>query len=170
MGLVNWDRTRGEWFFDILGYVWSLGSIVVAAYFAFITGFMAVLMTGAFVGLTVNFVTNWAVLLLREDKDAEGLEQFAEEDIGYVGLAVLIQMGTLLIAGGYALVTGSALATGIAGAMLLAYIVGLLFKGIRRATGVDQPDPTEDRDLEDADEDSEWRFDVDEVSDEQAEA
>jgi hypothetical protein len=163
MGLINTDRTAAEWILDSLSFTVAIGVIIVSAYLASI-GYHPYITGGMAIGFGINFVTNYSMLLLRDNPDESGFDQFDTDDAEAMAfIAVVIQFGTLIIAGLYALFTVNSVAIGIAGSMVAITLYGVFMTGVRNALGVGVSDDedTNGREKQYEESDSEWKFDAD---------
>lgn len=126
------DRTDSAF---IWGLIWSAVAIAVPAAL-FSVGIYPTVMTGAILGAVIRFGTDMTIII--------GGEPHIKHPVTV--LMLLIQMGTLL-AGIIAALTGSMLGLGVAGIILLTYVVGLLIQLYHT----------------DSESDGEWKYDPDEL-------
>lgn len=152
------ETSNGSSLTFIFGLLWSILAIVVPGYL-WTQGMMPDLMFGAMLGASVRLGTDLVLMAVRQDGSADGVEQFAKKHMGIVVLMVVIQFGTLVGALAFWLIGGDIMGLGYAGIMILTYIVGALLELV---FGGGVPD-TDDMSVEEDDEESEWKFDVDDV-------
>lgn len=135
----------------IIAYAWSILAIVVPLLLVHL-GTLPVVMTGIAVGSAVRFGTDLLILLMMDEEGTAEGRMFKEGHMRYVSILVLLQIGTLLGAMGYYLITDSVLAGSIVIGIVMHYVVGTVLQYL---SGNDQPE----NDVEEQSE-SEWRFDV----------
>lgn len=152
------ETTTGMSWGVIVGFVWSILLIIVPFVLWITNSFMPELMLGAFIGASVRFGTDLSLVMMA-DGSAENLGSFSSGQMPFVIGGILLQFGTLFGAAGWALMGGGLLPIGIVLAMLGSYMYGLLV-GIadrfRSGGSGGNPEPSDS-------DDSEWRFDVDDV-------
>lgn len=145
----------------VLGIVWSVLLIIVPGYL-WTQGFHTELMFGAAVGAVVRFGTDMTLMGLTQDASAQDFSRFAEKHMPIVVLMMIVQFGTLIAGAGFWLLGGDTMGAGIVLGMVLSYLFGLLTALVARdSTETEVAD--DEGEVDDADEESEWRFDVDDV-------
>jgi len=142
----------------VLSIVYSLLTIAIPAYL-WSQGIYPAIMLGAAIGSFVRFGTDMVLFGLMQDTGEDALEQFASEHIPIVIGMMIIQFGTFIAGLGFWLLGGDMTGAGIVLAMIVSWLFGMLLTGAlgNSTDGEDMSVEVED------DEDSEWRFDVDDV-------
>lgn len=132
----------------VLSILWSLFSIAAPA-FLWSQGIYPAIMLGAAIGSFVRFGTDMVLFGLMQNTSGEALEQFSSEHIPIVIGMMIVQFGTFIAGLGFWIFGGDLVGAGIVLGMLASWIVGVFLTG---ALGSSTDG-----------EDSEWKFDVDDV-------
>jgi len=141
----------------VLSILWSVASIAVPAYL-WSQGIYPMIMLGATIGSSVRFGTDMVLFGLMQDSGEDALEQFASDHIPIVIGMMILQFGTFIAGLGFWILGGDMIGAGIVLAMIVSWVFGVLLTGaLGNSTDGD------DMSVEVSDEDSEWKFDVDDV-------
>lgn len=142
----------------VLSILWSLFSIAAPA-FLWSQGIYPAIMLGAAIGSFVRFGTDMVLFGLMQNTSEEALEQFASDHIPIVIGMMIVQFGTFIAGLGFWIFGGDMVGAGIVLGMLASWIVGVYLTGALGSSTDDEDMSVEVSD----DEESEWKFDVDDV-------
>lgn len=154
------DTETTSLFQTVLGLLWGVTLIVVPGYL-WTQGIHPTLMLGVSIGSAVRLLTDMGLIVLNKISDGNTINEYSSSRRNTGILLVVVQFGTLIAATGFWLLGGDTLSTGIVLGMLLSYALFIVYGIALVVTGNTE---TEDsNEMADADEESEWKFELDDV-------